>query len=93
MSKLQDIEKELSELVKLRDNLIRQVEEVNKELNKTLDAYYRESDEYVQVVCPQCGGLGYVVDKTTGKKRKCDPYIWMRVYKPEFAQSANKENP
>jgi len=90
MTKLEEVEDKLSSLVRKRDRLIIDINKLEKEINNTLEEYYRLSGEYVKVVCPRCNGVGYTIDPETRKKVKCPEYIWMKVWKPKNVESATK---
>ena len=77
---------EIMKKTRERMELIGKIQELEKELDEVTKLYYEYSGDYSKIVCPFCGGKGYVEEN--GEKTICQGcngklYVWMQTFKEE----------
>jgi len=86
----EELEDKINSLARKRDNLILDLDKIQKELSTYMEKYYEVTDDYVKVTCVQCGGLGYL--QLEGSKKICNvcngkEFIWLKKWKEKDTKS------
>lgn len=84
---LDEINDELTTLIRQRDKLIIETNKVAMNVAKLLETKYELEPSMVRITCVQCGGRDYVEGKD-GNKVKCplcngDKYNWAKLHTEE----------
>jgi len=80
---IENIKKEINQMIIERDNLTKKINEISVEITNKTRRLYELSPKYIKVVCPSCGGKGYIQEDN--RKRICPScggveYLWMVKY-------------
>ena len=83
---LENYSDEIKSLQRKQMQLVVDADKLAKELQEATEKYYKLSDEYVKVVCPQCGGTSITKDEN-GTNIKC-PICQMKgfLYMKKFTE-------
>jgi len=79
-----EIEDKIKSLSRKRDETLIEAEKIQSQLLILAEQFYELDNEYIKVICPGCGGIGYMKIEDN-KKRVCQicqgkEYTWMKKY-------------
>jgi hypothetical protein len=92
----EEILDQIKSIVRKRDKLIIDIDNLEKELLSLNEKYKGLSGEYTKVECLTCGGIGYIEDPSNKEKKvvcknptipflSCNGkgFIWLKKYEPK----------
>lgn len=84
--KREDIENDISEIKEKRDHLKSEMDNKKNKYRKINEQIYEIKDDMVKVVCPSCGGKGFIPKQGKSNRQRpcptCDSngYEWAKKY-------------
>jgi len=81
---IKEIEEKINKLLDKRDKLVSELNTLNDKIFNLIDKRLELNEDMIRIVCPECGGTGYI--KTDDERKKVchvckgKEFVWAEKY-------------